>query len=101
MWASCKIHQIAVAVVYTDVSVLLLQDEQLPEAKTSFPDLLQRVLDSCTEPIQGPHPLTLLTVHTVMLETGMQLVNQVICCSICCELPLCTCMPETDLSSQG
>ena len=68
--------------------MLLLQAEQLPEAKTSFPDLLQRVLDSCTERAQGLHPLMLLTVHAVMLETGMQLANQVTCCALCCKMCL-------------
>ena len=59
--------------------MLRLQDELLSELKPSFPDLLQRVLDSCSKPAHDPHQLMLLTVHTVMLETGMQLAHQVFC----------------------
>ncbi|KAL3150240.1 hypothetical protein ABBQ32_000098 [Trebouxia sp. C0010 RCD-2024] len=52
------------------------QDGERPEAKPSYPELLQRVLDSCPEATPRPHQLMLLTVHAVMLETGMQLAHQ-------------------------
>ena len=56
--------------------MLLLQAEH-PEAKMSCSDVLQRVLESCAQPIQGLHQLLLLTVHAVMLDTGLEPVDQV------------------------
>lgn len=45
---------------------------------SSSPGLLQRVLGTCAEPIQSLHQLMLLTMHAVLLETGMQLTHQVL-----------------------
>ncbi|KAL0021412.1 hypothetical protein WJX79_003342 [Trebouxia sp. C0005] len=55
----------------------LEQAQQIPDiAISSAPDLLQRVLDSCTTALQSSHQLLLLTLHAVLLETGMQLKSQ-------------------------
>ncbi|KAL0053556.1 hypothetical protein WJX82_007510 [Trebouxia sp. C0006] len=55
----------------------LEQAQQTPDITiSSAPDLLQRVLDSCTTVLQSWHQLLLLTLHAVLLETGMQLTSQ-------------------------
>ncbi|DBA78763.1 TPA: hypothetical protein ACH3X1_008669 [Trebouxia sp. C0004] len=55
----------------------LEQAQQTPDITiSSAPDLLQRVLDSCTTALQSSHQLLLLTLHAVLLETGMQLTCQ-------------------------
>ena len=68
-------------------NVMHLQAESSGYASTSGrPDFLQRVLDSGTGALQDMHQLMLLTMHSVLLETGMQLADQVslgnnlICC---------------------
>lgn len=56
-----------------------LQDQhELDVHISSSPGLLQRVLGTCAEPIQSLHQLMLLTMHAVLLETGMQLTHQVL-----------------------
>ncbi|DBB13107.1 TPA: hypothetical protein ACH3X3_005834 [Trebouxia sp. C0006] len=86
----------------------LEQAQQTPDITiSSAPDLLQRVLDSCTTVLQSWHQLLLLTLHAVLLETGMQLTSQekmyalpdeaLAKCSSVCQLQYCLqrCQPES------
>ena len=41
------------------------------------PDFLQRVIDTFQGAITSAHQLVLLAMHAVLLETGLQLVQQV------------------------
>ncbi len=59
--------------------MLCMQAQQAPDlTRSSSPDILHRVLDSCNALLQSPHQLMLLTMHAVLLETGMQLTHQVL-----------------------
>lgn len=64
-----------------------LQAEEAAEASIPMaPDFLQRVIDSCQTDTTSAHQLMMLAMHAVLLETGMQLAQQVclICLSAAC-----------------
>ena len=64
-----------------------LQVEKTAEASIpTAPDFLQRVIDSCQTDITTAHQLMMLAMHAVLLETGIQLAQQVclICLSAAC-----------------
>ncbi len=73
-----KIQRHMTIILICSQSNFFLQAQQMPDIIiSSAPDLLQRVLDSCTTALQSSHQLLLLTLHAVLLETGMQLTSQV------------------------
>lgn len=70
-------YRLVLAVLSIICVLLQAVDGAAAVSGVSAPDYLQRVIDSCQTDITHAHQLMILAMHAVLLETGLQLVQQV------------------------